>query len=101
MINNKNNKKQTRKTNNMNNYIVKNINELTTKTVEATDTRETKLKALSKVINQKRNSYNVVGLVDRTTDVVLSPTYYNVRNAKGQFAATRTYRRAANGTFTA
>jgi hypothetical protein len=85
----------------MNNYIVKNINELTTRAVEATDSRETKMKVLTRAINRKRNSYNVVGLVDRTTDVVLQPTYYNVRNAKGQFAATRTYRRAANGTFTA
>jgi hypothetical protein len=84
----------------MNNYIVKNINDIATRTVEATDSRETKMKVLSRVINQKRNSYNVVGLVDRTTDVVLEPTFYNIRNAKGQFAATRTYRRAANGTFT-
>lgn len=84
----------------MNNYIVKNINDLTSRTVEATDSREVKMKVLARGINRKRNSYNVVGLVDRTTDVVLQPTYYNVRNAKGQFAATRTYRRAANGTFT-
>ena len=84
----------------MNNYVVKNINELTTKTVAPTDSRETKMRALNRVINQKRNSYNVVGLVDRTTDVVLEPTFYNIRNAKGQFAATRTYRRAADGTFT-
>ena len=84
----------------MNNYVVKNINELTTKTVAPTDSRETKMRALNRAINRKRNSYNVVGLVDRTTDVVLEPTFYNIRNAKGQFAATRTYRRAADGTFT-
>jgi len=79
----------------MNNYIVKNINELTDKSIEATAPREVKIKAVLSAVNRKRHSYNVVGLVDRTTDVVLSPTYYNVRNTKGQFAATRTYRRQA------
>jgi len=81
------------------NYIVKNINALSTTPVEAADSRETKLSVVAAAVNQKRKSYNVVGLVDRTTDVVLEPTYYNVRNTKGQFAATRTYRRSAKGMF--
>ena len=88
----------------MNTPIVKNINTLAAKakvnvTVEATETRSEKIATLAHCINTKRHSYDVVGLVDRTTDVVLMPKYYNVRNALGQFAATRTYRRASNGTF--
>lgn len=99
--------KQQKNTNTvMNTPVVKNINTLATSakvnvTVEAAESRTTKLTALERVINQKRRSYNVVGLVDRTTDVVLQPTYHNVRNAQGQFAATRTYRRSAKGTFAA
>jgi hypothetical protein len=83
----------------MNTYIVKNINDLTNRSVEVTASREAKMKAVNRAVNRKRHSYNVVGLVDRTNAVVLEPTYYNVRNAKGQFACTRTYRRSANGTF--
>jgi hypothetical protein len=84
------------------NTIVKNINNIAGREiVEVTACKAEKLSALNSVINGKRHSYNVVGLVDRTNDVVLEPTYYNVRNPKGQFAATRTYRRSANGTFTA
>lgn len=84
------------------NTIVKNINQLAGREiVEVTACKGEKLAALNSVINGKRHSYNVVGLVDRTNDAVLSPTYYNIRNAKGQFAATRTYRRSAKGTFVA
>ena len=81
----------------MNKYIVKNINNIAGREiVEVTACKAEKLSALYSVINGKRCSYNVVGLVDRTNDVVLEPTYYNVRNAKGQFAGIRQRRRSAS-----
>jgi hypothetical protein len=83
------------KTTNKNAYLVKDINSLSTHTIcSPTDSRVHKLSLLKTCINTKRNSYNIVGLIDRTTEVVLQPTYYNVRNALGQFASTKARKRA-------
>lgn len=83
------------KTSNKNTYLVKDINALSNHNIcSPTDSRVYKLSMLNACINTKRHSYNVVGLIDRTTEVVLQPTYYNVRNALGQFASTKARKRA-------
>lgn len=66
------------------NIIIKNINEIATATVCPTSDKYTKLRLVENAINPSK--YNVVGLVDRTNNVVLETRYYNIRDKKGRFA---------------
>ncbi len=69
----------------MNTTLIKPICEITGKTnVASTTPLDKKLRMVMKHVNTSK--YEVLGFVDRTTDVILRPRYYNVRNKLGQFA---------------
>jgi hypothetical protein len=74
------------------NIVIKNINEITSTTVCPTSDKYTKLRLVENAINPSK--YNVVGLVDRTNNVVLETRFYNIRDKKGRFARVVGNRRA-------
>ena len=66
------------------NIVIKNINEITSNTICPTADKHTKLRFVERAINSSK--YNIVGLVDRTNNVVLETRFYNIRDKKGRFA---------------
>jgi hypothetical protein len=52
--------------------------------VNSTTDKTTKLRLVEQAINPTK--YNVIGLVDRTNQVILETRFYNVRDKRGRFA---------------
>lgn len=66
------------------NIVIKNINQITSSEVCPTADKYTKLRCVERSINPSK--YNIVGLVDRTNNVILETRFYNIRDKKGRFA---------------
>jgi len=66
------------------NIVIKNINSITEKEICPTADKQTKLRYVERAINPSK--YNIIGLVDRTNNVVLETRFYNVRDRRGRFA---------------
>ena len=66
------------------NIAIRNIAELTGRTVDTTTEKSYKLNLVEKSINPSK--YRVIGLVDRTNNVILQTRFHNVRDNKGRFA---------------
>lgn len=69
----------------MNDTIIKSIDNITGIPCQSSKLPlSKKMQILNKHINLSK--YDILGFVDRSSDVVLRPRYYNVRNSLGQFA---------------
>jgi hypothetical protein len=66
------------------NIIIRNINNFTARTICPSMDKSAKLKVVEKAINTSK--YSVIGLVDRTNEVILQTHFHNVRDNKGRFA---------------
>lgn len=66
------------------NIAIRNITELTGRSVDTTTEKSFKLNLVEKSINPSK--YHVIGLVDRTNNVILQTRFHNVRDNKGRFA---------------
>jgi hypothetical protein len=66
--------------NNISNVIVRDIN---TRTL-GDESVEQRLAAVRRRINTTK--YNILGFINRSSQLVLEPRFYNVRDAKGRFA---------------
>ena len=66
------------------NIVIRNISSLTNQEVCPSTEKATKLHMVESAINTSK--YSVVGLVDRTNNVILQTHFHNVRDRKGRFA---------------
>lgn len=66
------------------NIVIKNITSIINRDVCPSSDKHTKLRMVERAINHSK--YNIVGLVDRTNNVILETRFYNVRDNRGRFA---------------
>jgi len=74
------------------NIVIKNITCLTGRNVEPTTEKTYKMCLVEKSINHSK--YTVIGMVDRTNNVILQTRFHNVRDNKGRFARVARNRRS-------
>jgi hypothetical protein len=66
------------------NIVIKDITSITGRTVCPTSEKTLKVSLVERNINQSK--YTIVGMVDRTNNVILQTRFHNVRDSKGRFA---------------
>ena len=66
------------------NIVIRNINNFTSRSICPSMDKSAKLKVVEKAINTSK--YSVIGLVDRTNEVILQTHFHNIRDNKGRFA---------------
>ena len=66
------------------NIVIRNLTDVTFTDMCPTTDKTTKLQAVAEAINPSK--YNIIGLVDRTNNVILETRFHNVRDNKGRFA---------------
>lgn len=73
------------------NIVIRNINTLVGKEVCPTTDKQYKVKLVARAINPSK--YTIVGMVDRTNNVVLETRFHNIRDMRGRFAKVKQARR--------
>lgn len=66
------------------NIVIRDINNYTNRAICPTTDKSSKLRLVEQAVNPSK--YTVIGLVDRTNNVILQTHYHNVRDNKGRFA---------------
>jgi hypothetical protein len=66
------------------NIVIRDITNYTNRVISPTTDKTTKLSIVENAVNPSK--YTVIGLVDRTNNVVLQTRFHNVRDRRGRFA---------------
>jgi hypothetical protein len=66
------------------NIVIRNLTTLTHAEIPSSAEKTYKLSLVERSINPSK--YNIIGLVDRSNDVVLQTRFHNIRDCRGRFA---------------